>query len=1374
MYRSVSINSTSFSSLVSTLKKDEHLISLLVVSMSLLKKYCFDENSEFEILLGNNKYHINIDLIQTETIRNTLNSTVKLLEGKIAFSSFSNESKGNYITISKNRSDINSEGLVYFGNNVDIFLKEKLHSDAGSSIERFFGLISCSLDMTAEKFFSTVSSEFNYEPAVTAHREENVLNKIFLHKDSEIAVDDGTTIWTYGELYSFVDSAYREIEASDKEVVIIYADRSIKFISAMLASLAAGKKYIPFEKSYSVNRLLQSGLPINECLIISDDNYFPGCNYIDIDFPKANSGICSNLCVGFSDIAGYGILTSGTTGSGKLIDISVNSLNTSTAARIEYYQDVGEFLILSPFHFDSSVAGLYMTLSLGGTIILPSTENIINFHDISDLIEPYSNITSLGIPKIQNLIINSSNFNKFERIIYAGEKITKTDLEFVTRYRHAVNFFNEYGPTENTVWSTVKDYGSINELRIESIGYSNSYTSCIISTPKYYNQLFGLTGELTLISPCLSSAETNGVVRIEGYNYPSYATGDLVYVTGNELNIVGRKDNEVKISGVRINLDAINSDIQNMWFLQSEIVYFDDRLFIFIENEKSIHKHEVVNFASKHGLEISDDNVIEISEFTRNQNGKKDINRLKDYLKEYKSFKNDDNSYHDEYFSIFSDILKCEVAPHDNFFELGGNSLKAALICSKIGALCDRKLYPKVLFDNPIILNFLDKAVNSSNNVSRPVLGIDELEEYFDFSENYSGDVFEFPIVFILGCQRSGTTLLKNLISVNTSLVVPDDLELGGFGNLGVRSKWINNGHKLYDAGTQKAIDDLGIMQEIVESNDTLSISGIYSKISRGKTIVDKSPLYSYSSNNLKLLKRRFPLAKYIWIQRNPKSVVSSMEDANIFQTFNFTDKVDVIKSAENLWLLSNRNIFEFVNEVEYIKIRYEDLVKNPELCVNEIQVFLNLEVTNSFVSPYEGSYFKNVNIGDYKFSKFSSINTDQITSYLDKNKSIRLRPELLHFAESLEAYPLTDIEFPVSKAVRDMWIAIQRKSMNVPIAFKGCEATVENFVNHLGLLLKTHSSLRTIYYLSSENNLVSKILPMSEVKKLVDVRDLCEKDISDFHFTKFDHRVELPLRVGFLKKQNIFLIVLSHICIDNVSVEIIRSALTTLLRGGKLGLIDFHLYESRQESKSKNSSPVAFLDSRKALLKIGKGERCSFEREISTIDINSKKNRFSYFLASCINTLNEVGLQNYNLFVPVNLRKGDAELQVVGLCTNYCGIPILDKKITLEKARELFLQYQENSIIGPSTYLAMQKKGGCTNDRFPLITFSYVETSKFHTVTNDIPNSINKINNATGLDIYIEYSAATTKIRLEAAISSRVTLSKITDNFERYVNELR
>ncbi|WP_240950842.1 AMP-binding protein, partial [Collimonas pratensis] len=154
----------------------------------------------------------------------------------------------------------------------------------------------------------------------------------------------------------------------------------------------------------------------------------------------------------------YCIYTSGSTGRPKGVLITASSLARSTLARTQIYVSVGRFLLLSSVAFDSSVAGVFGTLTNQGTLVIASRKVTQDPSRLIEMIEEQHINTMLCVPSLYaTLLANWPDRHRtvLEKIIVAGEPCSPVLLNNSLTSFTRSKLFNEYGPTENTVWATV-------------------------------------------------------------------------------------------------------------------------------------------------------------------------------------------------------------------------------------------------------------------------------------------------------------------------------------------------------------------------------------------------------------------------------------------------------------------------------------------------------------------------------------------------------------------------------------------------------------------------------------------------------------------------------------------------------------------------------------------------------------------------------------------------------------------------------------------------------------------------------------------------------------------------------------------------------
>ncbi|WP_041501151.1 AMP-binding protein, partial [Xanthomonas sacchari] len=154
----------------------------------------------------------------------------------------------------------------------------------------------------------------------------------------------------------------------------------------------------------------------------------------------------------------YVIYTSGSTGRPKGVMIEHRQLVASTLARTNAYAGYERFLLLSSIAFDSSVAGIFGTLLEGGTLVVLERDAGHDPQAIARDINRHCITTLLCVPSLARLILEQmeeSHERSLKEIIVAGEVCPPALQRMTERFVPELALYNEYGPTEATVWATL-------------------------------------------------------------------------------------------------------------------------------------------------------------------------------------------------------------------------------------------------------------------------------------------------------------------------------------------------------------------------------------------------------------------------------------------------------------------------------------------------------------------------------------------------------------------------------------------------------------------------------------------------------------------------------------------------------------------------------------------------------------------------------------------------------------------------------------------------------------------------------------------------------------------------------------------------------
>lgn len=378
-----------------------------------------------------------------------------------------------------------------------------------------------------------------------------------------LAVSAYNGTYTYKELDDASDRFARYLlgrGAGRGDFVILKLDRIREFIAAAAGTQKAGCAYIPVDPSYPEDRIRYMTEDSGADIVITADDieeafdseslYDPGNTAISI--PGAGS----------SDTA-YMIYTSGSTGRPKGVKILQSSLMNFTLSVSHLLGLTGADRILAyrTFSFDAHIGDFYPALISQASVHIIGEDRRRDPGDIADYIRE-NNITGGGFTtSVARLLI--TQYELPMRFITAGGEA----LYGITGLP-SMRIINEYGPTECTNDSTWFELTPGVTYDKVPIGRPMPNMWCFVVDDN--NRLLppGAAGELCVAGRQVGAGyhnldELTRKVFTECPFIPGermYHTGDLVRMGEDGLiEYLGRRDNQVKLRGYRIELSEVES-----------------------------------------------------------------------------------------------------------------------------------------------------------------------------------------------------------------------------------------------------------------------------------------------------------------------------------------------------------------------------------------------------------------------------------------------------------------------------------------------------------------------------------------------------------------------------------------------------------------------------------------------------------------------------------------------------------------------------------------------------------------------------------------------------------------------------------------------
>lgn len=369
-------------------------------------------------------------------------------------------------------------------------------------------------------------------------------------------------------------------------------ERSLAMPVAILAILKAGAAYVPLDPHYPLERLQflledsQLGLIVTQQTLLEQlpPTLLP-LVCVDSDWSRITQQTNTPLNLPHSpDDPAYMIYTSGSTGRPKGVLVRQRNLVHSTHARLHYYADnpLQRFLLLSSLAFDSSVAGIFWSLCSGGTLVLPPPGAEKEADTLADLIA-HDRITHiLLLPSLYHLLLNqtAAQLTSLQAVIVAGESCPPALPPLHQQHLPHTSLYNEYGPTEGTVWSTVYRFPPHWQGTQAPIGQAISNVQLYVLDTERQPVPIGVSGELYIGGEGITVGYWQRPKLTAEKFIPNpfgsgklYRSGDQVrWQADGNLLFVGRMDQQVKIRGFRIEPGEIEAVLSTHPQLQEAVV----------------------------------------------------------------------------------------------------------------------------------------------------------------------------------------------------------------------------------------------------------------------------------------------------------------------------------------------------------------------------------------------------------------------------------------------------------------------------------------------------------------------------------------------------------------------------------------------------------------------------------------------------------------------------------------------------------------------------------------------------------------------------------------------------------------------------------
>jgi amino acid adenylation domain-containing protein len=553
------------------------------------------------------------------------------------------------------------------------------------------------------------------------------------------AVKFGERFLSYRELdrsSNRLASLLKNNQVQKGDLVALAMERSAEMLIALLAILKAGAAYLPIDPEYPVERVKYILNDASAKVLITSNAYK---NYFETDAQelliedalKVSSeypGEALDVEVHGADLA-YVLYTSGSTGHPKGVQIAhYNLVNFLVSMQKEPgIKPDDKLLAVTTVSFDIAGLELYLPLITGACVVITDADSAKDGRALLQIIRQEKITMMQATPYTWKIMLESGWSDKLPlKILCGGEALSK-DLALKLLDKGS-ELWNMYGPTETTIWSSLKQVTPADS--IITIGKPIANTQIYILDEALKPVPPGATGEIYIggdgVAPgYLNRAElTRERFLIDNFATTAsgriYRTGDLGrFLSNGEVQCLGRTDHQIKIRGYRIETEEVSFHVNRLKNIKDSVVVArtdpsgNANLVAYIITRQKV--------TADMGLQIKDwrdelkkilldymvpQYVVILDEFPLTPNGKIDTNALPepDYGQNRATYVPPRTSIEQQVADIWKKYLKLDkIGIYDDFFELGGHSLTAVEIMTALEKETGKHLPLASLFNHSTV-----------------------------------------------------------------------------------------------------------------------------------------------------------------------------------------------------------------------------------------------------------------------------------------------------------------------------------------------------------------------------------------------------------------------------------------------------------------------------------------------------------------------------------------------------------------------------------------------------------------------------------------------------------------------------------------------
>ncbi|KAA8648816.1 Nonribosomal peptide synthetases (NRPS) [Aspergillus tanneri] len=427
----------------------------------------------------------------------------------------------------------------------------------------------------------------------------------------------------------------RIANSSKQPLVPIFFKKSVDMVVTIMAVLKAGAAFIPLNIDDPIKRLEAIFDATQPSVLIWDgihgdeklealSHSTGSCLYTKKDLELVSEPVCSQTQSSLDSLA-YIVFTSGSTGTPKGVMVEHRNLASFTLSDegSNSCSWTSNRLALLEYTFDASVGDIFATLCKGGRLSLVKRENLLPRLSgwLDDLCVTHLAVTPTLGALLTDDLHGEQRLAFLNTMVFGGEPFQPS---FLRQAPKELTVWNGYGPTETAIEVTAcklqgPDANLTDERAFIPIGKPTRGCQIYLLRPGTDDPVHvGAVGEICIRGPQVARGYVDQPESSASQSTPNpfqhsgqgrmYRTGDLARLHGDGLlEYLGRIDGQVKLRGLRIDLDELSSVAQRHPLVNACSVAKVEKngqetliAFVEIDQEGSVNERAFTNIVRNH------------------------------------------------------------------------------------------------------------------------------------------------------------------------------------------------------------------------------------------------------------------------------------------------------------------------------------------------------------------------------------------------------------------------------------------------------------------------------------------------------------------------------------------------------------------------------------------------------------------------------------------------------------------------------------------------------------------------------------------------------------------------------------------------------